>query len=210
MLEGLVRLKKKLTFQLPGGERVTSCGHVSQLFFFSFCMQAIIQHIYFKVWVLKFFWRYDASCVLQLLRGNSCQRRLQLEPWRQSPPQPCSLPGSYCAKRASLGSIKALVPLCSGKTLWQVSDLQPFLFFPNLLLPVLFFSRDVPFSIIYFPLFANLNNFGKKNADGPAPFYVSFISGCLAGSTAAVAVNPVDGEQGRVAAVYALMLDVMY
>ncbi|KAK2834551.1 hypothetical protein Q7C36_015252 [Tachysurus vachellii] len=52
--------------------------------------------------------------------------------------------------------------------------------------------RDVPFSIIYFPLFANLNNFGKKGEEGPAPFYVSFISGCIAGSTAAVAVNPVD------------------
>lgn len=52
--------------------------------------------------------------------------------------------------------------------------------------------RDVPFSIIYFPLFANLNNLGKKGEDGPAPFYVSFISGCIAGSTAAVAVNPVD------------------
>ncbi|ROI37061.1 Mitochondrial glutamate carrier 1 [Anabarilius grahami] len=52
--------------------------------------------------------------------------------------------------------------------------------------------RDVPFSIIYFPLFANLNNLGKKDADGPAPFYVSFVSGCVAGSTAAVAVNPVD------------------
>ncbi|XP_046890574.1 mitochondrial glutamate carrier 1 [Hypomesus transpacificus] len=52
--------------------------------------------------------------------------------------------------------------------------------------------RDVPFSIIYFPLFANLNNLGKRGAEGPAPFYVSFISGCLAGSTAAVAVNPVD------------------
>ncbi|XP_062318440.1 mitochondrial glutamate carrier 1 [Osmerus eperlanus] len=52
--------------------------------------------------------------------------------------------------------------------------------------------RDVPFSIIYFPLFANLNNLGKRGAEGPAPFYVSFISGCLAGSIAAVAVNPVD------------------
>uniref|UniRef100_A0A9J8ACY8 Mitochondrial glutamate carrier 1 n=1 Tax=Cyprinus carpio carpio TaxID=630221 RepID=A0A9J8ACY8_CYPCA len=52
--------------------------------------------------------------------------------------------------------------------------------------------RDVPFSVIYFPLFANLNNLGKRGADGPAPFYVSFISGCIAGSTAAVAVNPVD------------------
>ncbi|KAK7892101.1 hypothetical protein WMY93_024064 [Mugilogobius chulae] len=54
--------------------------------------------------------------------------------------------------------------------------------------------RDVPFSIIYFPLFANLNNLGKRGAEGPAPFYVSFISGCVAGSTAAVAVNPVDED----------------
>uniref|UniRef100_A0A7N6ANQ2 Mitochondrial glutamate carrier 1 n=1 Tax=Anabas testudineus TaxID=64144 RepID=A0A7N6ANQ2_ANATE len=52
--------------------------------------------------------------------------------------------------------------------------------------------RDVPFSIIYFPLFANLNNLGKRGSDDTAPFYVSFISGCVAGSTAAVAVNPVD------------------
>lgn len=52
--------------------------------------------------------------------------------------------------------------------------------------------RDVPFSIIYFPLFANLNNLGKRGGEGPAPFYVSFLSGCAAGSTAAVAVNPVD------------------
>ncbi|XP_036390639.1 mitochondrial glutamate carrier 1-like [Megalops cyprinoides] len=52
--------------------------------------------------------------------------------------------------------------------------------------------RDVPFSIIYFPLFANLNNLGRHGAEGPAPFYVSFASGCIAGSTAAVAVNPVD------------------
>ncbi|XP_023675484.1 mitochondrial glutamate carrier 1 isoform X2 [Paramormyrops kingsleyae] len=52
--------------------------------------------------------------------------------------------------------------------------------------------RDVPFSVIYFPLFANLNDLGKRGAEGPAPFYVSFISGCIAGSTAAVAVNPVD------------------
>ncbi|KAI1895650.1 hypothetical protein AGOR_G00108410 [Albula goreensis] len=52
--------------------------------------------------------------------------------------------------------------------------------------------RDVPFSIIYFPLFANLNNLGRRGVEGPAPFYVSFLSGCIAGSTAAVAVNPVD------------------
>ncbi|XP_067256421.1 mitochondrial glutamate carrier 1 [Chanodichthys erythropterus] len=52
--------------------------------------------------------------------------------------------------------------------------------------------RDVPFSIIYFPLFANLNSLGRRNSDGSAPFYISFLSGCLAGCTAAVAVNPVD------------------
>ncbi|XP_025964033.1 mitochondrial glutamate carrier 1 [Dromaius novaehollandiae] len=52
--------------------------------------------------------------------------------------------------------------------------------------------RDVPFSIVYFPLFANLNKLGQKDPDVKAPFYVSFLSGCVAGSTAAVAVNPCD------------------
>lgn len=76
---------------------------------------------------------------------------------------------------------------------------------------IISFCRDVPFSIIYFPLFANLNNLGKKGADGPAPFYVSFISGCAAGSTAAVAVNPVDGEQWDIAtAMCAALADVVY
>lgn len=54
--------------------------------------------------------------------------------------------------------------------------------------------RDVPFSIVYFPLFANLNKLGQKDPNVKAPFYVSFLSGCVAGSTAAVAVNPCDGE----------------
>ncbi|XP_036386548.1 mitochondrial glutamate carrier 1-like isoform X1 [Megalops cyprinoides] len=52
--------------------------------------------------------------------------------------------------------------------------------------------RDVPFSIVYFPLFANLNSLGKDSPEGTAPFYWSFLSGCAAGSTAAVAVNPCD------------------
>nr|XP_033784492.1 mitochondrial glutamate carrier 1 [Geotrypetes seraphini]XP_033784493.1 mitochondrial glutamate carrier 1 [Geotrypetes seraphini] len=52
--------------------------------------------------------------------------------------------------------------------------------------------RDVPFSMVYFPLFANLNKLGQKTPDEKAPFYVSFVSGCIAGSTAAVAVNPLD------------------
>ncbi|KAM4630474.1 mitochondrial glutamate carrier 1 [Polymixia lowei] len=57
--------------------------------------------------------------------------------------------------------------------------------------------RDVPFSIIYFPLFANLNSLGERGGDGPAPAYCSFLSGCFAGSAAAVAVNPVDVVKTR-------------
>ncbi|KAH0621000.1 hypothetical protein JD844_021980 [Phrynosoma platyrhinos] len=53
-------------------------------------------------------------------------------------------------------------------------------------------AEDVPFSIVYFPLFANLNKLGQKTPDVKAPFYVSFLAGCVAGSTAAVAVNPCD------------------
>ncbi|XP_063306594.1 mitochondrial glutamate carrier 1-like [Pelobates fuscus] len=52
--------------------------------------------------------------------------------------------------------------------------------------------RDVPFSIIYFPLFSNLNKLGKSSPDDRAPFLHSFVAGCIAGSTAAVSVNPCD------------------
>ncbi|XP_053576192.1 mitochondrial glutamate carrier 1 [Bombina bombina] len=52
--------------------------------------------------------------------------------------------------------------------------------------------RDVPFSIVYFPLFANLNKLGQKSPDEKAPFFVSFLAGCAAGSIAAVSVNPCD------------------
>lgn len=54
--------------------------------------------------------------------------------------------------------------------------------------------RDVPFSVVYFPLFANINKLGKPSEDESAPFYHSFLAGCIAGSTAAVAVNPCDGK----------------
>ncbi|KFV71394.1 Mitochondrial glutamate carrier 1, partial [Dryobates pubescens] len=57
---------------------------------------------------------------------------------------------------------------------------------------MLLVAGDVPFSIVYFPLFANLNKLGQKDPNVKAPFYVSFLSGCVAGSTAAVAVNPCD------------------
>ncbi|KAM9807938.1 mitochondrial glutamate carrier 1 [Neosynchiropus ocellatus] len=58
--------------------------------------------------------------------------------------------------------------------------------------------RDVPFSMIYFPLFANLNALGRDTSGSPgdvqarAPFWQSFVSGCTAGSIAAVAVTPLD------------------
>lgn len=54
--------------------------------------------------------------------------------------------------------------------------------------------RDVPFSIVYFPLFANLNQLGRPASAEKSPFYVSFLAGCVAGSAAAVAVNPCDGQ----------------
>ncbi|KAM5170891.1 mitochondrial glutamate carrier 2 [Mantella aurantiaca] len=58
--------------------------------------------------------------------------------------------------------------------------------------------RDVPFSIIYFPLFANINKLGQKSSHEKAPFYHSFIAGCVAGSVAAVAVTPLDVLKTRI------------
>uniref|UniRef100_K7F7U3 Mitochondrial glutamate carrier 2 n=1 Tax=Pelodiscus sinensis TaxID=13735 RepID=K7F7U3_PELSI len=52
--------------------------------------------------------------------------------------------------------------------------------------------RDIPFSIIYFPLFAHLNRRGQASLEKRAPFYHSFLAGCVAGSVAAVSVNPFD------------------
>lgn len=53
--------------------------------------------------------------------------------------------------------------------------------------------------MIYFPLFANLNAVGRaedrhSNPQERAPFLQSFVAGCTAGSVAAVAVTPLDGE----------------
>ncbi|XP_069484759.1 mitochondrial glutamate carrier 2 [Ambystoma mexicanum] len=58
--------------------------------------------------------------------------------------------------------------------------------------------RDVPFSVIYFPLFANLNKLGQTSPDQKAPFLHSFMAGCLAGSVAAVAVTPLDVLKTRI------------
>lgn len=103
------------------------------------------------------------------------------------------------------------MPHCSGKLVTvSITNSDPFSM-PRPDSSFCCVCRDVPFSVIYFPLFANLNNLGKKDAEGPAPFYVSFISGCVAGSTAAVAVNPVDGELpcfDAFSAAYTPILDV--
>uniref|UniRef100_A0A8C1Z4F3 Mitochondrial glutamate carrier 1 n=1 Tax=Cyprinus carpio TaxID=7962 RepID=A0A8C1Z4F3_CYPCA len=57
--------------------------------------------------------------------------------------------------------------------------------------------RDIPFSVVYFPLFAHINKLGKTSEDDNVPFYWSFISGCVAGCTAAVAVSPCDVVKTR-------------
>ncbi|XP_014447001.1 mitochondrial glutamate carrier 2 isoform X2 [Tupaia chinensis] len=58
--------------------------------------------------------------------------------------------------------------------------------------------RDIPFSIIYFPLFANLNHLGIDELTGKASFAHSFLSGCAAGSVAAAAVTPLDVLKTRI------------
>ncbi|XP_070188555.1 mitochondrial glutamate carrier 1-like [Littorina saxatilis] len=58
--------------------------------------------------------------------------------------------------------------------------------------------RDITFSAIYFPLFANLNKLGKRReGSDQAVFYHSFVSGCIAGCTASFAVNPIDVVKTR-------------
>ncbi|XP_077428437.1 solute carrier family 25 member 55a isoform X2 [Vanacampus margaritifer] len=57
--------------------------------------------------------------------------------------------------------------------------------------------RDVPFSVVYFPLFANLNRLGQPSAEQSSPCYWAFLSGCAAGSAAAVVVNPCDVVKTR-------------
>lgn len=61
--------------------------------------------------------------------------------------------------------------------------------------------RDVTFSVIYFPLFARLNGLGPKREDGSSVFWCSFLSGCVAGSAAALCVNPFDVIKTRLQAI---------
>uniref|UniRef100_A0A2M3Z8W5 Mitochondrial glutamate carrier 2 n=1 Tax=Anopheles braziliensis TaxID=58242 RepID=A0A2M3Z8W5_9DIPT len=62
--------------------------------------------------------------------------------------------------------------------------------------------RDVSFSVVYFPLFATLNALGPRREDGSneAVFWCSFLSGCAAGSMAALFVNPFDVIKTRLQA----------
>ncbi|KAG5454551.1 Mitochondrial glutamate carrier 1 [Clonorchis sinensis] len=62
------------------------------------------------------------------------------------------------------------------------------------------FLRDVSFSMIYFPLFANFNALGPRRAPGSveAVFYWSFGSGFTAGMIAAFAVTPCDVVKTRI------------
>lgn len=94
--------------------------------------------------------------------------------------------------------------------------------------------RDVTFSVIYFPMFARLNALGPRKTDGSgikqikfimiykfklfcfiplsgdAVFWCSFVSGCVAGSSAALAVNPIDVVKTRLQAIKKSEAEVEY
>lgn len=72
--------------------------------------------------------------------------------------------------------------------------------------------RDVSFSVVYFPLFATLNQYGPRKDDGSgdAAFFVSFAAGCASGSMAALAVNPIDVLKTRLQALTKVEGQVAY
>lgn len=58
--------------------------------------------------------------------------------------------------------------------------------------------RDVSFSLIYFPLFAHLRDYGpKRPGTDTVVFYHTLLSGCVAGCVSAVVVNPIDVVKTR-------------
>ncbi len=161
--------------------------------------------VYKIVWVICYSDRI--SCLWQRPRGSSlasmpgeAEPKWMLFSW--SLPRPSNSPEICWRTKASLVSIRDWGPLYYGSPteslkLWDafIHNVLSLHSLPHTGVFSLFVSlRDVPFSIIYFPLFANLNSLGRRNADGSAPFYISFLAGCFAGCAAAVAVNPVDGE----------------
>lgn len=62
--------------------------------------------------------------------------------------------------------------------------------------------RDISFSIVYFPLFATLNQLGprRKDGSGDAAFFVSFGAGCAAAAVSAWSVTPFDVAKTRIQA----------
>ncbi|KAG7309310.1 hypothetical protein JYU34_005252 [Plutella xylostella] len=58
-------------------------------------------------------------------------------------------------------------------------------------------TRDISFSIIFFPTYSLVSDLGPKLEDGATPFWWSFISGLTAGSIAAFLDTPVDVMKTR-------------
>ncbi|CAF3637685.1 unnamed protein product [Rotaria socialis] len=59
-------------------------------------------------------------------------------------------------------------------------------------------NRDVFFSMIYFPLFAYLNNRGRSLETDKVPFYHTLMSGICAGAVSAYVATPLDVIKTRI------------
>ncbi|CAD5216767.1 unnamed protein product [Bursaphelenchus okinawaensis] len=61
-------------------------------------------------------------------------------------------------------------------------------------------ARDVTFSMIYFPLFAQLDSLAPRKNDGSggAVFYGSFLAGIVAGAVGSLSVTPLDVIKTRI------------
>ncbi|ENN71948.1 hypothetical protein YQE_11382, partial [Dendroctonus ponderosae] len=64
-------------------------------------------------------------------------------------------------------------------------------------------ARDIPFCMVYFPLFAKIDSLGprKANESGDAKFYWSFLGGLAAGATSAFIMTPFDVMKTRIQSV---------
>ncbi|KAL1494269.1 hypothetical protein ABEB36_009893 [Hypothenemus hampei] len=61
-------------------------------------------------------------------------------------------------------------------------------------------ARDIPFCMVYFPLFANLDALGPRKTDGSgdAKFYWSFLAGMFSGAFSAFVMTPADVIKTRI------------
>ncbi|XP_076810899.1 mitochondrial glutamate carrier 1-like isoform X1 [Clavelina lepadiformis] len=62
--------------------------------------------------------------------------------------------------------------------------------------------RDIPFSMIYFPLFFYLNNLGFDDLSTRAPFHVTLVSAIIAAGVAAMTVMPADVVKTRLQSIH--------